>query len=167
MTGTRRAPPRLCAAQLCAFAKHQKKENTNQQSPLAFARSYPPSIRLHNKEEPRRSLSRHLASPAMTETDSRLARSLLPEPTLSFTLPSLHDGLAINCRVYHPRFYHHQSLESPSLPAWKKHAAIFAHPYAPLGGSYDDFVVEIAASTLLRLGFVVGTFNFRLDHTSS
>lgn len=96
----------------------------------------------------------------MTDADdqpSRLARSLLPEPTLSFTLPSLHDGLAIDCRVYHP-----QSLDpSPSSPPWRKHAAIFAHPYAPLGGCYDDPVVEIAAGTLLRLGFLVGTFNFR------
>ncbi|KAK3496240.1 Alpha/Beta hydrolase protein [Neurospora crassa] len=96
----------------------------------------------------------------MTDADnrpSRLARSLLPEPTLSFTLPSLHDGLAIDCRVYHP-----QSLDpSPSSPPWRKHAAVFAHPYAPLGGCYDDPVVDIAAGTLLKLGFLVGTFNFR------
>ncbi|KAJ4400234.1 hypothetical protein N0V85_005802 [Neurospora sp. IMI 360204] len=100
----------------------------------------------------------------MTDADddqpSRLARTLLPEPTLSFTLPSLHDGLAIDCRVYHP-----QSLDpSPSSPPWRKHAAIFAHPYAPLGGCYDDPVVDIAAGTLLRLGFLVGTFNFRLHY---
>ncbi|CCC12709.1 unnamed protein product [Sordaria macrospora k-hell] len=88
---------------------------------------------------------------------SRLARSLLPGPTLSFTLPSIHDGLAIDCRVYHP-----QSLDqSPSSPPWRKHAAVFAHPYAPLGGCYDDPVVDIAAGTLLKLGFLVGTFNFR------
>lgn len=100
-------------------------------------------------------------APAMTDADnqpSRSARSLLPEPTLSFTLPSLHDGLAIDCRVYHP-----QSLDpSPSAPPWRKHAAVFAHPYAPLGGCYDDPVVDIAAGTLLKLGFLVGTFNFRL-----
>lgn len=94
---------------------------------------------------------------------SRLARSLLPGPTLSFTLPSIHDGLAIDCRVYHP-----QSLDpSPSSPPWRKHAAVFAHPYAPLGGCYDDPVVDIAAGTLLKLGFLVGTFNFRFDYTSS
>ncbi|KAK3949610.1 Alpha/Beta hydrolase protein [Pseudoneurospora amorphoporcata] len=96
----------------------------------------------------------------MTDADdqpSRLARSLLPDPTLSFTLPSLHDGIAIDCRVYHP-----QSLDpSPSSPPWRKHAAVFAHPYAPLGGCYDDPVVDIAAGTLLKLGFLVGTFNFR------
>ena len=39
--------------------------------------------------------------------------------------------------------------------------AIVAHPYAPLGGSYDDPVVQIAVSVLLRTGFVVGTFNLR------
>ena len=79
------------------------------------------------------------------------------EPTLSFTLPSLHDGLPIDCRVYHPL-----SLSpSATAPPWSKHAAVIAHPYAPLGGSYDDPVVEIIAGTLLRLGFLVGTFNFR------
>jgi len=77
---------------------------------------------------------------------------------LTFTLPSLHDGLSLDCRVYHP-----QSL-SPNAPGslkWQRHAAIVAHPYAPLGGCYDDPVVDIVASTLLRLGFLVGTFNFR------
>jgi len=35
------------------------------------------------------------------------------------------------------------------------------HPYAPLGGSYDDPVVVSALSEILKQGFVVGTFNFR------
>jgi len=84
---------------------------------------------------------------------------MLPEPTLTLTLPSLHDGLALDCRVYHP-----QSLTaSLKAPSWQKHAAIVAHPYAPLGGCYDDPVVEIVAGTLLRLGFLVSTFNFRFD----
>jgi alpha/beta superfamily hydrolase len=39
--------------------------------------------------------------------------------------------------------------------------AIVAHPYAPLGGSYDDAVVDMAASIILKQDFVVGTFNFR------
>jgi hypothetical protein len=36
-----------------------------------------------------------------------------------------------------------------------------AHPYAPLGGCYDDPIVDIVASTILKQGFIVGTFNFR------
>jgi alpha/beta superfamily hydrolase len=40
-----------------------------------------------------------------------------------------------------------------------------AHPYAPMGGSYDDRVVGIVVEEFLALGFVVGTFNFR--YTSS
>ena len=36
-----------------------------------------------------------------------------------------------------------------------------AHPYAPMGGSYDDRVVGIVVEEFLALGFVVGTFNFR------
>ncbi|KAL5601251.1 uncharacterized protein BROUX77_005500 [Berkeleyomyces rouxiae] len=82
---------------------------------------------------------------------------MLPEPTLSFTLQSLHDETPLDCRIYHP-----QSL-SPTLhaPPWRRHTAIFAHPYAPLGGSYDDRIVETVATLLLRQGYLVGTFNFR------
>ncbi|KAK4223958.1 hypothetical protein QBC38DRAFT_372007 [Podospora fimiseda] len=88
---------------------------------------------------------------------------MLPEPSITFTVPSLHDGIPIDCRVYHPG-----SLKaSPNSPPWRKHAAIFAHPYGPLGGSYDDGVVDIAASTLLRMGFLVATFNFRGSHGSA
>lgn len=78
---------------------------------------------------------------------------MLPEPSLTLSVPSLHDGLPIDCRVYHP---------SPSAPSCPKHAAVIAHPYAPLGGCYDDAVVGMVAGTLLPLGFVVVTFNFRL-----
>lgn len=42
-----------------------------------------------------------------------------------------------------------------------KKAAIIAHPYAPLGGSFDDNVVQEATKILLEHGFIVGTFNFR------
>ncbi|KAK4241192.1 hypothetical protein C8A03DRAFT_41378 [Achaetomium macrosporum] len=87
---------------------------------------------------------------------------MLPKPSLTFTVPSLHDGLPIDCRVYNP----HSLAPSPDAPSWEKHAAIVAHPYAPLGGCYDDPIVDITAGTLLRLGFLVGTFNFRGAHGS-
>jgi len=82
----------------------------------------------------------------------------LPEPTLSFTIPSIHDDTTIDARIYHPAdtltdpFGHEQN---------GKRGAIIAHPYAPLGGSYDDPVVGIVASQVLKEGFVVCTFNFR------
>jgi hypothetical protein len=89
--------------------------------------------------------------------DELLQGRTLPEPTLTFTLPSIHDGTTLDCRVYHPF-----SLSiSPRAPPWQKHAAIIAHPYAPLGGSWDDHTVGLIASTLLRLGYLVCTFNFR------
>lgn len=82
---------------------------------------------------------------------------MLPDPALSITIPSVHDDATLECRIYHP-----QSLTAnPRAPPWRKHAAILAHPYAPLGGCYDDPVVETLAATLLRQGFLVGTFNFR------
>lgn len=36
-----------------------------------------------------------------------------------------------------------------------------AHPYAPMGGSYDDRVVGMVVEEFLNQGWVVGTFNFR------
>lgn len=83
--------------------------------------------------------------------------TMLPKPSITFTVPSLHDGLPIDCRVYHPLCL----ASSHDAPPWQKHAAIVAHPYAPLGGCYDDHVVDLVAGTLLHLGFLVGTFNFR------
>ena len=59
-----------------------------------------------------------------------------PEPTFSFTIPSIHDGTTLECRIYHPPY-----------PILKKHehargrfsvGAIMSHPYASFGGCYDD-----------------------------
>ncbi|KAI0882391.1 Alpha/Beta hydrolase protein [Annulohypoxylon maeteangense] len=84
---------------------------------------------------------------------------MLPRPSLSFTLPSLHDNTKLDCRIYHPACLN--GPLGPSDTLWHQHAAVVAHPYAPLGGSYDDPVVHLVANTLLNLGFVVATFNFR------
>lgn len=82
---------------------------------------------------------------------------MLPEPTLTFTIPSVHDGLHLDCRIYHPA-----SLRAnPNALVWQRHGAVLAHPYAPLGGSYDDPVVEIVGETMLREGLLLATFNFR------
>lgn len=48
-----------------------------------------------------------------------------------------------------------------SMRRLEKKAAIIAHPYAPLGGSYDDPVVGNVGAEMLALGWVVGTFCFR------
>ncbi|RNJ52690.1 hypothetical protein D7B24_003089 [Verticillium nonalfalfae] len=82
---------------------------------------------------------------------------MLPEPTLNFTLPSIHDDTVLDCRVYHS----HALSPVPNAPPWRRHAAIVAHPYAPMGGSYDDPIVDSVAEALLRAGYLVGTFNFR------
>ncbi|KAG6034946.1 hypothetical protein E4U40_003224 [Claviceps sp. LM458 group G5] len=83
---------------------------------------------------------------------------MLPEPALTFTIPSLHDGTRLDCRIYHPASL---AATNPSASPWKKHAAVLAHPYAPMGGSYDDPVLGSVAATLLEAGYLVGTFNFR------
>ena len=83
---------------------------------------------------------------------------MLPEPALSFTIPSLHDGIVLDCRVYHPASL---AAANAKAPPWRRHAAVVAHPYAPMGGCYDDPILESVATQLLRTGYVVGTFNFR------
>ena len=81
------------------------------------------------------------------------------EPTFTFTIPSLHDGTPLNCRIYHP---HQQSPSSPNIQTqWRSRGAIVAHPYTSLGGCYDDFVVLSVVAELVKIGIVVGTFNFR------
>lgn len=84
---------------------------------------------------------------------------MLPQPTLTFTIPSIHDDLTLHCRVYYPTDLSPNTVAG--ITEWRKRAAIVAHPYAPLGGCYDDPVVDLVASTILKQGFVVGTFNFR------
>lgn len=111
-----------------------------------------------------------------------------PIPTYQFTIPSLADGLALDCRIHHPppppppgppspphlrllpeTNHHPTDHEVPSsdkssprrAAGRRKKGAIVAHPYAPLGGTMDDPVVTTAVDQLLQLGFVVGTFNFR------
>lgn len=83
---------------------------------------------------------------------------MLPRASLSFTIPSIHDQTNLDCRVFHPT---RLTNPSPSDPRWNRHIAIVAHPYAPLGGCFDDPIVDLVGGTLLHLGFMVATFNFR------
>ena len=82
---------------------------------------------------------------------------MLPQPSVGFTVPSIYDETKLDCRVFHP-----ECLSNPaSTTRWGRHVAVVAHPYAPLGGSYDDHIVDLVGGTLLKLGFMVATFNFR------
>ncbi|KAK1057514.1 hypothetical protein LTR12_011457 [Friedmanniomyces endolithicus] len=83
---------------------------------------------------------------------------MIPEPAYSFTIPSVEDDTTLECRIYHPANLG-KTLLHHSTNSLK--GAIFAHPYAPLGGSYDDPVVLPVAAMLVEMGYVVGTFNFR------
>ena len=76
----------------------------------------------------------------------------LPEPTLTFTVPSVHDDTKLDCRLYLPRTAHQSE---------KKRGAVVAHPYAPLGGCSDDHVVAAVSVEFLRQGYTTCTFNFR------
>ena len=82
----------------------------------------------------------------------------MPEATFSFTVPSLHDDTVLDCRIYTPSVAH---ITEEELQENGVIGAIIAHPYAPLGGCYDDHVVLIVVEELVRQGCFVGTFNFR------
>lgn len=84
----------------------------------------------------------------------------LPSASFSFFLPSVYDGTKLKCRVYLPSVL--QNIESATT--WPNRGAVVAHPYATLGGCYDDPVVSFIGSELLQAGCVVGTFNFRYHH---
>lgn len=73
-------------------------------------------------------------------------------PSANFKLPSLYDDLELDCRLYFPHTKSNGCL---------KGLAIFAHPYAPLGGNFDDYVVHIIGELLSSVGFLLLTFNFR------
>ena len=79
-------------------------------------------------------------------------------PTASFTIPSIHDDSDLECRVYHPPTFSNHGIIGDT---WRKKGAVIAHPYAPLGGCFDDPVVQAATQEILKQGFVVGLFNFR------
>ncbi|KAF2264334.1 hypothetical protein CC78DRAFT_463762 [Lojkania enalia] len=89
------------------------------------------------------------------------------EPHYSFTIPSIHDDTTLDCRIYHPRILSApKSQNNENYEHWKHKGIVMAHPYAPMGGSYDDRVVGIVVGEFLALGYVVGTFNFRGAHGS-
>ena len=81
----------------------------------------------------------------------------LPYPRFSFSIPSIHDGCQLECRVYVPEQIQNIQLDQV-VPI---RGAIVAHPYAPLGGCYDDPVVNFIGDELLQAGYILGTFNFR------
>lgn len=85
-----------------------------------------------------------------------------PEPQYNFTLPSTYDDTTLNCRIYYPDLLDKAKASEHGVDAqWRKRGIIIAHPYAPMGGSYDDRVVGIVLDEFLTAGWVVGTFNFR------
>lgn len=85
----------------------------------------------------------------------------LSEPHYSFTIPSIHDDTTLDCRIYHPEIFGEVAKSSAEKLPWRKRGIVMAHPYAPMGGSYDDRVVGIVVDEMLKAGYIVGTFNFR------
>lgn len=82
------------------------------------------------------------------------------EPQYAFSIPSIEGDTPLDCRIYQPNDLS-QSISRHPEDGPRIKGAIVAHPYAPLGGCYDDHVVLAVTQTLLDQGYVVGTFNFR------
>ncbi|KAK7567438.1 hypothetical protein IWX49DRAFT_223814 [Phyllosticta citricarpa] len=91
--------------------------------------------------------------------------SLLLPVTYSFRIPSLHDSTPLDCRIHHPASI--VNFDPDSGAKWPRKVAILAHPYAMLGGGFDDPIIENAGAELLAQGYIVGTFNFRGAQNSS
>jgi anaerobic glycerol-3-phosphate dehydrogenase len=83
------------------------------------------------------------------------------EPHYSFTIPSIHDDTTLDCRIYHPDVFDEPLENAPRRSPWRKRGVVMAHPYAPMGGSYDDRIVGVVVDELLKAGYIIGTFNFR------
>jgi alpha/beta superfamily hydrolase len=90
-----------------------------------------------------------------------------PEPHYSFTIPSIHDDTTLDCRIYLPDVFGESIEGHLEKQSWRKRGIVMAHPYAPMGGSYDDRVVSIVVDELLTAGYIVGTFNFRYFRKTS
>ncbi|KAK3719534.1 hypothetical protein LTR37_004392 [Vermiconidia calcicola] len=84
----------------------------------------------------------------------------MAEPAYAFSIPSIADDLPLACRIYHPKGLQNASSGN-KIGQRSFRGAILAHPYALLGGSFDDTTVLSITETLLDQGFIVGTFNFR------
>lgn len=82
------------------------------------------------------------------------------EPSLTLTIPSINDGTILDCKIFHPPGLG-KSASRAQIPRWRGATAVLAHPYAPLGGNYDDPIIETLTEILLKRGYLVGTFNFR------
>jgi hypothetical protein len=80
---------------------------------------------------------------------------MVSKPDCVFTVPSLHDSLELDGRLYFPRQLY--GTENVVLKGF----ALFAHPYAPLGGNWDDPIVQNMGGLLLKQGLALCTFNFR------
>lgn len=89
-----------------------------------------------------------------------------PDAYYSFTIPSIHDDTTLDCRVYHPDTLT-KPKDSGDVVQWRRRGIVMAHPYAPMGGSYDDRVVGIVVEEFLHAGWMVGTFNFRYGRNMS
>ncbi|KAL9026775.1 MAG: hypothetical protein Q9196_004616 [Gyalolechia fulgens] len=86
------------------------------------------------------------------------------KPTYEFYLPSLYDDTALACRIYTlPENYFGGSTgdDTTGKKPWTPLGAVVAHPWARIGGSFNDPTVRHILAELLRLGFTVGTFNLR------
>ncbi|KAK6508602.1 hypothetical protein TWF506_010686 [Arthrobotrys conoides] len=106
----------------------------------------------------RKPSNRDSLSSTSTTSSSSTSTTSPPSPILTLILPiPSHHNHTIEARVYHPTDFPQTYGLSHLTP---RKAAVIAHPYASLGGSWDDPVVLALVTLLAKRGWVVATFNF-------
>lgn len=107
--------------------------------------------------------------PSLKDESLLDCRVYIPESLLDVATPSrsaassASEGDAQRARRSNGATQNGHADKAPNVSGHtkRKKAAVIAHPYAPLGGSFDDYIVQEIGGILLEEGFVVGLFNFR------
>ncbi|KAF3909311.1 hypothetical protein ABW20_dc0108974 [Dactylellina cionopaga] len=134
------------------FGHHKSKKEKD-----GSHQSSPPS-RTTSKAKPSKSPSRRSSNRDSLSSSSTLSSSgHALSPVLTLIVPTSSHDLTIEARVYHPPEF---PVDYGCSQKSQRKAAVVAHPYASLGGNWDDPVVLSLVALLTSRGWVVATFNF-------
>ncbi|EWC44469.1 hypothetical protein DRE_06737 [Drechslerella stenobrocha 248] len=115
----------------------------------------PPSPSRHHASKSKRSDRSSLSSSSTSSNHSSEGRH--PSPVLTLMVPTGSHDLNVEARIYHPAEF---PADYGRDARARRKAAVVAHPYASLGGSWDDPVVLALVGVLTGRGWIVATFNF-------
>ncbi|KAK6333066.1 hypothetical protein TWF718_010890 [Orbilia javanica] len=138
-----------------------KDKHSSSSSPSPSRKCSKPKSKPTTSESPSRKHSANRNSLSSNSTNSSTSGgsgTISPSPVLTLVIPvPSHHTHTIEARVYHPPEFPQNYGLSQNTP---RKVAVVAHPYASLGGTWDDPVVLSLVALLARKGYVVATFNF-------